>query len=126
MVSGIKLVPVIPVVVYHEVPRGYHHRQQNIFRLALRPSCSTILARTSESWHYSSSGSNASRRYSSRPLRAVTLGVLTLPLGGLGCPVLTRHLFMWLDPVTALALLYSTGTMSKALDYLKTNSIDGA
>ena len=33
---------------------------------------------------------------------------------------------MWLDPVTALALLYSTGTMSKALDYLKTNSIDGA
>ena len=84
--------PYLPVK-YHEVPRGYH---QYIFCLALRPSCSTILARTGESWHYS--GSNASRSYSSRILRAVYLCVLTLPLGDLRA-CFDEEPNSWLDPL---------------------------
>ena len=95
--------------------RRVHHRRY-IFRLALRPSCSTILARTGECWRYSNS--NASRCHGSGALGAVASCVLTLPLAGLGCPVLTRDLFMWLDPATAV-LAYSTGTtFSIALDNL--------
>ena len=44
LVSGIKLVPVSGIWYHHVVPRGYH--QYVIIDLALRPSCSTINART--------------------------------------------------------------------------------
>ena len=69
-ISGIILVSVVPGTIWY-------HEGTSIFCLALRSSCSRILARTGESSHYS--GSNASRSYSSRTLRAVALCVFTLP-----------------------------------------------
>ena len=102
--------------------------------LALRPSYSAIIVRTGESWLYIIQQHTAAAitlpagaTYISRTLRAIALCLLTLPLGGLGCPVLTTHLlFMFRPCYCRIAVRHRYCSISIALYYLKTNSIYGA